>query len=155
MPSLKNIFQIILHTPTARLPFESSFELDIPPYQSTVYLYWCSIQCWGTGLCANVMHYQGISRWAGRRSLQIAQRANLKLKVTLNVTSTACGDAVRDWRLLYDTISNVFGVLLGAAVVLRLFSRYLTGCNLWYDDYTILLTMVSPFQCALRHSNFR
>ncbi|KUJ18461.1 uncharacterized protein LY89DRAFT_569212, partial [Mollisia scopiformis] len=61
--------------------------------------------------------------------------------VTLNVTSVACNAPIRDRRTLYDVISNVFGVISGVAVVLRLLSRYLSDCNFWFDDYAILLTM--------------
>ncbi|CZR68873.1 related to integral membrane protein PTH11 [Phialocephala subalpina] len=63
------------------------------------------------------------------------------LKATLNVTSTACGHPIRDRRLLYNVISNVFGVSSGVAVVLRLLSRYLADSRLWLDDYTILFVM--------------
>lgn len=43
--------------------------------------------------------------------------------------------------MLYNVISNVFGVTSGVAVVLRLLARYFADSQLWLDDWTILLTM--------------
>ncbi|CZR67823.1 related to integral membrane protein PTH11 [Phialocephala subalpina] len=63
--------------------------------------------------------------------------------VTKNVTQTTCGAPIRDKSGLYNTISNVFGAVSGAAVAIRLVSKFFTKSEVWLDDYFIAITLAT------------
>ncbi|CZS97490.1 related to integral membrane protein PTH11 [Rhynchosporium agropyri] len=71
-----------------------------------------------------------------RTCVQSSCRIKAALK-TLNVTHHLCEDPIRDARNYYNTVSDVFGILSGIAVLLRLYSRWISAQHFWYDDYII------------------
>ena len=78
-----------------------------------------------------------------------AQRSNCCVTATLNITSVACNAPVRDRHRMCDNISNIFGTLSTACVLLRLLSRYLSDSQFWIDDYAIVATLVGSLSTTI------
>jgi hypothetical protein len=60
--------------------------------------------------------------------------------VTKNFTQTACGAPIRDKSRLYNNISTVLACICGAAVALRLSSKWFLHAEFGLDDYFIAIT---------------
>lgn len=70
-------------------------------------------------------------------------RANKADGETFLVTETTCGAPVRDKSKSFNTISNTFGALSGAAIVVRVVSKLITRAEFGLDDYTIFAAFTS------------
>lgn len=61
--------------------------------------------------------------------------------VTKNVTETTCGAPIRNKSKPYYALSISFGVISGAIVLLRFFSKWFANAEIGLDDYFIAITL--------------
>lgn len=61
--------------------------------------------------------------------------------ITKNVTETTCGAPIRNKSRPYYALSISFGVISGATVVLRFFSKFSANSEFGLDDYFIAITL--------------
>lgn len=68
-----------------------------------------------------------------------------KTLATLNLTSIACSAPVRNKTKTYRNVGIIFYALSTASVALRFIARFIRGFSIWYDDWIIVLILVSIF----------